>query len=146
MDVDELNTSSWRLFLQTRGKVRMVRALPLFRTKVTFYFSLKCTVCSRAYIVVSLHLCSTVHARASFSGLRSMPTFQSNPVNPSPWAHIVRKHPALFGVPFLIIIVGASFGMTAFTQTRYDLQNQRASQASSLVFLKYTRPTGCQLD
>jgi len=59
-----------------------------------------------------------------------MPTFQSNPVNPSPWAHIVRKHPALFGVPFLIIIVGASFGMTAFTQTRYDLQNQRASQVT----------------
>ncbi|KLO14868.1 hypothetical protein SCHPADRAFT_825619 [Schizopora paradoxa] len=59
-----------------------------------------------------------------------MPTFQSNPLNPSPWAQVVRKHPALFGVPFLLIIVGASFGMTSITQTRYDLQNQRATQVT----------------
>ena len=38
---------------------------------------------------------------------------------------MLRKHPSLFGIPFLVIIVGASFGLQSFTQTRYDLHDQK---------------------
>ncbi|KAH8099649.1 cytochrome c oxidase assembly protein COX16-domain-containing protein [Cristinia sonorae] len=54
-----------------------------------------------------------------------MPTFQSNPLNANPIHRTLRKHPAYFGVPFLLIMVGASFGLQSFTQTRYDLQDQK---------------------
>jgi hypothetical protein len=61
-----------------------------------------------------------------------MPTFQSNPVNPQPIHRILRKHPGLFGIPFLILIVGASFGLQSFTQTRYDLHEQKVQQVCQL--------------
>lgn len=54
-----------------------------------------------------------------------MPSFQRNPINPNPVHTLLRKHPSLFGVPFILIIVGASFGLSNFTQTRYDLQDQK---------------------
>ncbi|PPR02058.1 hypothetical protein CVT24_011157 [Panaeolus cyanescens] len=38
---------------------------------------------------------------------------------------VVRKHPSLFGIPFLILMVGASFGLSTFTQTRYDLHDKK---------------------
>ncbi|GJE98964.1 cytochrome c oxidase assembly protein COX16-domain-containing protein [Phanerochaete sordida] len=54
-----------------------------------------------------------------------MPPFQNNPLNPNPVHVLLRKHPSLFGIPFVLIIVGASFGMQSFAQTRYDLQDQK---------------------
>jgi len=36
----------------------------------------------------------------------------------------------MFGVPFLLLMVGASFGLQAFTQTRYDLHSQKVTQMS----------------
>lgn len=63
--------------------------------------------------------------------LPSMPTFQSNPLNSSPLQRRVKRHPALFGLPFILIMVGASFGLQSFTQTRYDLQDKKIRQASS---------------
>ncbi|KAG6327637.1 hypothetical protein ID866_11452 [Astraeus odoratus] len=60
-----------------------------------------------------------------------MPTFQSNPIEPSLLSRTIKKHPWLFGVPFCLIIVGASFGLQTFTQTRYDLQDQKTKQVSS---------------
>ncbi|KAI6150401.1 cytochrome c oxidase assembly protein COX16-domain-containing protein [Pisolithus tinctorius] len=59
-----------------------------------------------------------------------MPAFQSNPVSPSKLARTIKKYPLLFGAPFCLIIVGASFGMQAFTQTRYDLQDRKTKQIS----------------
>ncbi|PAV23754.1 FAD-dependent thiol oxidase [Pyrrhoderma noxium] len=59
-----------------------------------------------------------------------MPSLPSNPLNQSPLNGRIRKNPLLFGIPFVMIIVGASFAMTAFTQTRYDLQSQRRSNIS----------------
>jgi len=56
-----------------------------------------------------------------------MPTFHSNPLNQSAVNRAIRRYPALFGVPFVLLVVGASFGLKTFTQTRYDLQSQRAS-------------------
>jgi hypothetical protein len=49
-------------------------------------------------------------------------SMQSSPLNKT-----LRRHPALFGVPFILLIVAASFGLSSFTQTRYDLHNQKVS-------------------
>lgn len=62
-----------------------------------------------------------------------MPTFQSNPVDPSPLARTIKRNPLLFGVPFCLIIVGASFGLQTFTQTRYDLQDQKVKQVQAMI-------------
>jgi hypothetical protein len=61
-----------------------------------------------------------------------MPTFPSRPLNNSPLHLRLKKNPALFGVPFLLVMVGASFGLQAFTQTRYDLHSQKVTQVRTL--------------
>ena len=61
----------------------------------------------------------------------AMPTFSSKPLGrksvSSAWTLMsklspqVRKHPVLlFGVPFVMTIVGGSYGLSQLTQTRYD--------------------------
>ncbi|ETW86362.1 lignin medium expressed protein 8 [Heterobasidion irregulare TC 32-1] len=57
-----------------------------------------------------------------------MPTFRSNALNQSAVARAVRRSPLLFGIPFVSLIVGTSFGLQAFTQTRYDLHSQKVTQ------------------
>jgi cytochrome c oxidase assembly protein subunit 16 len=57
-----------------------------------------------------------------------MPAFSSNPLNAPPINHRLRKNPLLFGIPFVLIIVGASYGLIPFAQTRYDLQDRKVSQ------------------
>ncbi|KAI0064510.1 hypothetical protein BV25DRAFT_245123 [Artomyces pyxidatus] len=57
-----------------------------------------------------------------------MPVFPSHALKSSPIHRRLKKHPALFGVPFLLIMVGASFGLQSFTQTRYDLHSQKITQ------------------
>ncbi|KZT23983.1 hypothetical protein NEOLEDRAFT_1135813 [Neolentinus lepideus HHB14362 ss-1] len=59
-----------------------------------------------------------------------MAVFRSQPLNSSPIHKTLRKHPAMFGVPFVLMMVGASFALQQFTQTRYDLQDQKVSQVS----------------
>jgi hypothetical protein len=63
-----------------------------------------------------------------------MPAFPSRPLNKSPLYRRLKRHPALFGVPFLLVMVGASFGMQAFTQTRYDLHSQKVTQVRTGLF------------
>ncbi|KAF8416011.1 cytochrome c oxidase assembly protein COX16-domain-containing protein [Boletus edulis BED1] len=59
-----------------------------------------------------------------------MPTFQTNPLNPSPLQTRLKRHPVLFGIPFILIMVGASFGLQSFTQIRYDLHDKKIKQLS----------------
>ncbi|TFY55792.1 hypothetical protein EVJ58_g8019 [Rhodofomes roseus] len=59
-----------------------------------------------------------------------MPVFPSNPLRTNPVHRLLRKHPSLFGVPFVIIVVGASFAMQSFTQTRYDLHDKKVTQVN----------------
>ncbi|KAI0782248.1 cytochrome c oxidase assembly protein COX16-domain-containing protein, partial [Abortiporus biennis] len=59
-----------------------------------------------------------------------MPTFTNNPVNASRLSKTLRKHPSIFGIPFLLIVVGASYGLSTFTQTRYDLQDKKVHQVN----------------
>ncbi|OCF43048.1 cytochrome c oxidase-assembly factor COX16 [Kwoniella heveanensis CBS 569] len=60
-----------------------------------------------------------------------MPPFTSKPLNASSSATStfltqIRRHPfILFGLPFVGIIVGSSFALSEFTQTRYDYQQSR---------------------
>ena len=65
-----------------------------------------------------------------------MPAFPRNPF--TSWQHgqahrILKKHPSIFGVPFLLLIVGSSFALQPFTQARYDLQDKKISAASRLL-------------
>ena len=64
---------------------------------------------------------------------KPMPTFEARPLGPKTRTSSInatlRKHPALFGVPFLFIIVGASFGLKRLTETRYEARNERVTQA-----------------
>lgn len=65
-----------------------------------------------------------------------MPTFDAHPLGPktrtSSINAILRKRPALFGLPFLLIIVGASFGLKHLTETRYEARNEHVTQARSV--------------
>ncbi|KAF9478464.1 hypothetical protein BDN70DRAFT_778187, partial [Pholiota conissans] len=49
---------------------------------------------------------------------------------------LIRKHPSVFGVPFVLIIVAASFGLTTFTQTRYDVHDQKVKHVTKEQELK----------
>ncbi|KAJ1307322.1 hypothetical protein OPQ81_001428 [Rhizoctonia solani] len=43
---------------------------------------------------------------------------------------VLKKHPSYFGVPFVLLMVGGSFALSTFTQTRYDLHEKKVSQMS----------------
>ncbi|KAI0263453.1 cytochrome c oxidase assembly protein COX16-domain-containing protein, partial [Gloeopeniophorella convolvens] len=59
-----------------------------------------------------------------------MAVFPSKSLNQSSLHQRLKRNPALFGVPFLLVMVGASFALQSFTQTRYDLHSQKVSQVS----------------
>ncbi len=64
-----------------------------------------------------------------------MTVFQRKPFNskpPSKLNQMVLKNPLIFGIPFCLLMVGASFALTPFTQTRYDLQDQKLQAVSTL--------------
>ncbi|KIM77476.1 hypothetical protein PILCRDRAFT_616182 [Piloderma croceum F 1598] len=60
-----------------------------------------------------------------------MPTFQSDSLRSQTIHRVLRKYPGLFGVPFLILMVGASFGLQSFTQIRYDLHDKKIQQVTA---------------
>ncbi|KAF5344338.1 hypothetical protein D9758_013243 [Tetrapyrgos nigripes] len=59
-----------------------------------------------------------------------MGVFSNKPLNQSSFNRTISKYPALFGIPFILLMVGASYGMTPFTQTRYDLHDQKVKQVT----------------
>ena len=69
-----------------------------------------------------------------------MPAFRSNALNQSAVARAVRRSPLLFGIPFVGLIVGTSFGLQAFTQTRYDLHSQKVTQVRACAHV-HIRPS-----
>jgi cytochrome c oxidase assembly protein subunit 16 len=55
-----------------------------------------------------------------------MVAFSSKPLKPSPLLQAIRKRPfLLFGLPFVGIMVGASFALEKFTQTKYDYESNK---------------------
>ncbi|GAA6024520.1 hypothetical protein JCM10207_000405 [Rhodosporidiobolus poonsookiae] len=60
-----------------------------------------------------------------------MPAFSNKPVNPSALTLSLRRSPfLLFGLPFLSVVVLSSFALSHFTQTRYDLRDQKVQAVS----------------
>ncbi|KAG7085764.1 hypothetical protein E1B28_003305 [Marasmius oreades] len=59
-----------------------------------------------------------------------MAVFSSKPLNPSKLNRNVERKPWLIGIPFVLLMVAASYGMSTFTQTRYDLHDQKVKQVS----------------
>lgn len=57
-----------------------------------------------------------------------MPTFSSRPLTAPRLNRSIKRNPALFGVPFILLMVVASYGLTSFTQARYDLHDQKVKQ------------------
>ena len=50
----------------------------------------------------------------------------SSPLHSSNLTLTLRRHPfAFFGLPFITTIVVASWGLSSFTQTRYDLRDEK---------------------
>ncbi|KAF9792163.1 cytochrome c oxidase assembly protein COX16-domain-containing protein [Thelephora terrestris] len=54
-----------------------------------------------------------------------MGVFDSRPLNSTPLNNRLRKSPLLFGVPFVMIMVVASYALVPFAQTKYELQDRR---------------------
>jgi cytochrome c oxidase assembly protein subunit 16 len=69
-----------------------------------------------------------------------MPTFSSKPLGRNPSAAgsaiskltpQVRRHPVLlFGIPFTLIIVAGSYGLSYLTQTKYDYNATKVQSMS----------------
>ncbi|KAF7303093.1 hypothetical protein MKEN_01272800 [Mycena kentingensis (nom. inval.)] len=68
-----------------------------------------------------------------------MAVFQSRPLNPSRLNLMVRRNPLIFGIPFVLLMVGASYGLSFFTQTKYDYQDARVKQVTQEQQLKLER-------
>jgi hypothetical protein len=64
-----------------------------------------------------------------------MAVFPSRPVKPSSLNQTVRRNPALFGVPFVLLMVVASYGLSTVTQTRYDLHDQKVKHVRLFLLL-----------
>ena len=62
-----------------------------------------------------------------------MPTFSSRPLGTSQLNRSIKRNPALFGVPFILLMVVASYGLTTFTQIKYDLHDQKVKQVRAQV-------------
>lgn len=67
-----------------------------------------------------------------------MTLFSSRPLRQSSINRVVKKHPSLFGIPFLLLMVAASYGLTPFTQTRYDLHDQNVKNVRLHLFIQYS--------
>lgn len=52
------------------------------------------------------------------------------PKGASTFNRLMRRNPAMFGIPFVCLIVGGSFGLSNLTQIRYDIHDQRTRKVS----------------
>ncbi|KAF8329725.1 cytochrome c oxidase assembly protein COX16-domain-containing protein [Cantharellus anzutake] len=46
------------------------------------------------------------------------------------WNRGFRKNPLVFGIPFVLTLVIASFGLSTLTRTRYDLHDNKVKEVS----------------
>ncbi|KAM0753307.1 cytochrome c oxidase-like protein [Meredithblackwellia eburnea MCA 4105] len=58
-------------------------------------------------------------------------SFSRKPLQPSIVTTKLKRHPfALFGLPFVAIIVAGSFALSSLTQTRYNLRDEKVHAMS----------------
>jgi cytochrome c oxidase assembly protein subunit 16 len=60
--------------------------------------------------------------------------FSSRSFKQTNFSKTIKKHPSVFGVPFLLLMVGASYGLSQVTQTRYDLHDQKVKVVRCLSY------------
>ena len=71
--------------------------------------------------------------------LFSMPPLPNKPPpRASVFNKLVRRNPALLGVPFICAIVGGSVGLSHLTQMRYDMHDKRSRKVSSCSRHQFT--------
>lgn len=68
-----------------------------------------------------------------------MTIFSSRSLNPGSLGKIIKKHPSVFGVPFILVMVAASFGLSTVTQIRYDLHDQKVKAVTKEQELKLNK-------
>ncbi|TFK62494.1 hypothetical protein BDN72DRAFT_848592, partial [Pluteus cervinus] len=68
-----------------------------------------------------------------------MAIFSSKPLNATSLNKTIKKHPSVFGIPFLLLMVAASYGLSTITQTRYDLHDQKVKQLTKEQELKLNK-------
>jgi len=73
---------------------------------------------------------------AVFSSKRYTPSARGGSNGNASLNKIIRRNPILFGGPFLFLIVGGSFALQSFTQTRYDLYNSKTNQVRRKTVLE----------
>jgi len=67
--------------------------------------------------------------------LAIMAVFAARSTRSSRFGAFIKKYPGVFGVPFILIMVGASYGMSTITQTRYDLHDQKVKNVRHMYYL-----------
>ncbi|KZV97658.1 hypothetical protein EXIGLDRAFT_607739 [Exidia glandulosa HHB12029] len=69
-----------------------------------------------------------------------MPSLPNRPPRgASSFNRMIRRNPALFGVPFIALIVGGSFGLQNLTQLRYDVHDRKTNRAPRTLAPLLTR-------
>lgn len=68
-----------------------------------------------------------------------MGVFDSKPLNATHIHGRLRKSPLLFGLPFVMIMVVASYALVPFVQTKYELHDRKVSKVRLFILQKKPR-------
>jgi hypothetical protein len=122
--------SFFKLWKYLNGRVCSDRVDPLVAPEADYGPESKYSSCTNGTVLaIALVLLLTLTITTTSE---RMPPFSSHPLKTNSLHERLRKHPSLFGIPFLVIIVGASFGMQSFAQTRYDLHDKKVQNVRQL--------------
>jgi cytochrome c oxidase assembly protein subunit 16 len=69
-----------------------------------------------------------------------MGVFDSRPFRRTGINKIVAKYPGAYGVPFILLMVLASYGLSSFTQIRYDLHDKKQQKLTKEQELGLSNP------
>jgi hypothetical protein len=62
-----------------------------------------------------------------------MGVFTRKPLHESKLQRLFAKHPTWFGIPFVLIILGASFGMEPLMKVRYEMRDKKVKQVGDRI-------------
>jgi branched-subunit amino acid permease len=62
-----------------------------------------------------------------------MGVFTRKPLHESKLQRLFAKHPTWFGIPFVLIILGASFGMELLMKVRYEMRDKKVKQVGDCI-------------
>ncbi|KIY49900.1 hypothetical protein FISHEDRAFT_65037 [Fistulina hepatica ATCC 64428] len=59
-----------------------------------------------------------------------MGLFDSKPLSESNINRAINRNPLLFGIPFILLMVGASYALVPLTKTRYEMHDEHVKAVS----------------